>query len=209
MNCNFFNCCIDLAEELVVGRHTTLVSRAEDMLVVILELLTTYRADYMSWPRFGFFNHIWSLFSRCQFFWLLLKIFEVLFIEQSLILFGEFSLLLELEDAGAKRCSNVYARQIKLTNINTRSKIQFETLLLRSRIHREKVTLMSIHMFALRASHRSHVSCKGSRSETWNTKRLHLALFCLCLALKWLKLHYLRLGHGSALETWTTIHVDL
>ena len=152
-----FDRSIDLCEERVVCSDTASVPRREYMLVVVGELLPAYCTDDVTRTRFGFFEVLWPLLGRSKFLRLLCQVFEVLFVEEALVLLCELTLFLQLKDASAQRSSNVEMRDIVLSDVNAGPQIHLERLLLRYSIHRKGMAFVSVLVFVLLASNRGHM----------------------------------------------------
>ena len=140
---------VDLGEERVVGRDSTPMPSREDMLIVIGELLATYGTDDVTRTGFRFLYIFWSLFSQSQFLGLLGQVLQIFLIQEALVLFGKFALFLQLEDARSKRRTNIEVRDVVFSNIDTRTKVHLERLLLWHSVHRKEVALVSVLVLIL------------------------------------------------------------
>lgn len=77
---DFGNQLVDLAKYRLVALHTPLMSRREDVLVVVFELLPTDSADHMVRAGLGLLKTHRIFLMGLQLFLLFLKIFDVLLI---------------------------------------------------------------------------------------------------------------------------------
>ena len=91
------------------------------MLVIVAKLLPANRADHVARARLGLFDHSGSLLRRCELLGLLGKIFEVLFVQKSLILFCELSFFLQLENTRAQWSSCVDVRDVVFAHVDSRT----------------------------------------------------------------------------------------
>lgn len=63
MNCNVFNCSVDLTEQIVIGNHASLVSLREYVLVIVSKLLTANSTDQVGRARLGLLYLSWAFLS--------------------------------------------------------------------------------------------------------------------------------------------------
>ena len=156
----------------------------KDVLIIVCELFSTYRTNYMVGPRFRLFYYLRPLLCWCKFPRLFSKIIEIFLIQKPFILLSKFPFFLQLEYRGAKRCPYIELRYIKLSNIDTWTQTHFQLLLLSSRVTLKEVYLVCILVFVCSISRRCHMSCQSARSEAWYTECLHLCFLCLTFSLR-------------------------
>ena len=75
--------------------------------VIVVELLTADRTDYVIGTRHGLFDVLWALLIQSQLTRLPSYIFHEFVIEEARVVLGELTLSLQLEDARAERCPHI------------------------------------------------------------------------------------------------------
>lgn len=75
---DIFNCLVNLCENGLPSSYSATMARREDVIVVVLKLLSTHSANYMICSRLRLFNHFRIFFFVRQHFALRFQVFDVL-----------------------------------------------------------------------------------------------------------------------------------
>lgn len=135
------------------------------MLVVVSELLPAHGANDVTGARLWLLNELGPLFGRSQLLGLLVQVFQILLVQEALVLISEFALFLQLKDTRAQRRLDVEVRNVVLAHVDAWAEVHFEGLNLRRRVTREKVALVCILVLVVLPTDRRHVSGEGAGPE--------------------------------------------
>lgn len=145
--------------------YATPVPRAEDVSVVVVELLAADGADHVGGARARLFNYLWISQLPRHLLTLFRQIVHILLVQKNLILLGKFALFLQLKDGGAEWGLHIRVGHVVLANVDGGAEVHLELLLLRLRVYVEEVHLVGITVLVRLSALRLHVGRLSARSE--------------------------------------------